>query len=241
MTPAATGRGPAASLEMGVPRSEAGGGTFGVRRGGVFREAGNRMAMVPLPFNDAPGEVPDATLAERVREGDHDAFRLLFDRYADRLMDFAIGFVHSRDAAQDVVADVFFALWRGHAEWLPDRVSTYLFAAVRHRCHTYRTRAHVRHEIDLSDLGDDDASAVVDATPLVIDRLDEGALYARVEKVLDTLPPQRKAAAMLRWREGMGFDEIAHALQISENAARLQVSRALKVVRAALGATGPAD
>ena len=198
----------------------------------VTLDASNRMS---ARSDNTQVNIPDAALAEQVRAGDHAAFRLLFDRYADRLIDFAVGFVHVRESAKDVVADVFFSVWLGHTAWIPERVSTYLFAAVRNRCHNYRTRAHMRHEIDLSELTQDESSIEIDPAPSASDLLDESELYARVQRVLDTLPPQRRAAAILRWREGMGFDEIARTLQISENAARLQISRALKAVRAALG------
>jgi RNA polymerase sigma-70 factor (ECF subfamily) len=197
----------------------------------VTPDADDSVAIVPPLLNDAQG-VPDAVLAKYVRTGDHDAFKVLFDRYAARLVDFAIGLLHDRETAQDVVADVYFAIWRRRSEWIPDRVSTYLFAAVRNRCHTYRTSAHARHEVELSEMADDELSGNADPAPSVSELMDEAELYARVQQVLETLPPQRKTAAILRWREGMSFSEIAHIMDISENAARLQVSRALKVVRA---------
>lgn len=239
MTPAVTRHSRASSVLRSDPPSAGdrrlGTGSLVLLQTAVTSDGSDPVPVVPPSSAGTPGGVPDAELAEQVRAGDHRAFRLLFERYADRLVDFAIGFVQTRETAQDVVADVFFAVWQGHVGWIPERVSTYLFAAVRNRCHNYRTRAHVRHEIELSEFIGDESSVEIDPAPSASDLLDEAELYARVVQVLETLPPQRKAAAILRWREGLGFDEIAHTLRVSENAARLHVSRALKAVRAALG------
>jgi len=171
---------------------------------------------------------PDAGIVPAVRAGDETAFRQLFDRYVDRLIAFAVVLIHDRAAAQDIVADVFFALWRGRTTWTPERVSTYLFGAVRNRCYNHRNSVAARRETTL----DDTPVPTLQSTAATADAaIDAAALTVRIEAVLTTLPPQRRAAALLRWREEMAFSEIAQALGISENAARLHVSRALKAVR----------
>ena len=51
-----------------------------------------------------------------MRDAEHPSrptFRQLFDTHAEALRRYARRFVRSREAAEDLVQDVFFRLWRG--------------------------------------------------------------------------------------------------------------------------------
>ncbi|MDE0778830.1 MAG: hypothetical protein OSB43_21320, partial [Nocardioides sp.] len=52
-------------------------------------------------------EVPDAVLVAAVLAGDREAFAAVYDRYADRLHDFAHSLLRHREEAADSVADAF--------------------------------------------------------------------------------------------------------------------------------------
>src|SRR5262249_22827266 len=66
-----------------------------------------------IPKTDANGDSQsapaddDRALVERSRAGDHDAFRIIFERYRRRAYALALGVVHNPDAALDVVQDAF--------------------------------------------------------------------------------------------------------------------------------------
>src|SRR5690606_12222866 len=63
----------------------------------------------------------DVALALRVRQGDHDAFRALYDRYSSSVLGLAQSVVHDRGAAEDIVHDVFIGLWRNPHAYEPGR------------------------------------------------------------------------------------------------------------------------
>src|SRR4029078_5494685 len=54
----------------------------------------------------APGDT-DADLARAAAAGDRGAFAGIYDRYADRLFDFGVGILRSRDDAADCGQDAF--------------------------------------------------------------------------------------------------------------------------------------
>src|SRR5688500_18872126 len=91
----------------------------------------------------------EAALISRIRAGNEAAFRELFDAYIDRLVDFANSLIDDRPAAQDIVADVFLALWRTRANWRPERIATYMFGAVRNRCYNHHSSKIARREVAL--------------------------------------------------------------------------------------------
>jgi RNA polymerase sigma-70 factor, ECF subfamily len=68
-----------------------------------------------------------------------------------------------------------------------------------------------------------------------VDRLEELAgtsiLSEEVTRQLDRLPPQQRDAVRLRMLEELDYDEVAARLDISQEAARARVSRALRELR----------
>jgi RNA polymerase sigma-70 factor (ECF subfamily) len=63
----------------------------------------------------------DVTLALRVRQGDHDAFRVLYDKYAGSVLGLAQSVVRDRGAAEDIVHDVFAGFWKNPHSFEPGR------------------------------------------------------------------------------------------------------------------------
>ena len=74
----------------------------------------------------------DAELVARVLAADREAFATVYDRYGNRLYDFAYSMMRHREDAADAVADSFLTF----AERLtqlrdPDRLRPWLYAVVR--------------------------------------------------------------------------------------------------------------
>lgn len=83
----------------------------------------------------SPGE-SDASLALRIREGDHDAFRALYERYSSAVLGVALSVLRDREVAEDVVHDVFLGFWRSPYGYEPGRGNfpAWLLRVTRNRC-----------------------------------------------------------------------------------------------------------
>lgn len=189
-------------------------------------EASSPQALAVLERNAA-----EVVLARRVQGGDVDAFEQLFRQLLDSLLDFAITLGVSREAAQDIVSDIFFAVWKTRVQWAPAHVRAYFFGATRNRVHSEHAR--LRRTIPLSVALADGAhtSAFVDPSVFVDASAEAKDLLARLDHVLLTLPPLRRAVITLRLREQMSYAEIASVLGLGENAAQAHVSRAMRAIR----------
>jgi RNA polymerase sigma-70 factor (ECF subfamily) len=64
------------------------------------------------------------------------------------------------------------------------------------------------------------------------------ALGRALDRALDTLRPDYRAAIVLRYEEGLSFDDIGHALGVPEATARSHVHRARKELARWLTETG---
>jgi RNA polymerase sigma-70 factor, ECF subfamily len=77
----------------------------------------------------------DQDLISLVRERDAHAFATLYDRHAHAAYSLAYRMIGERQAAEDLVQDAFFKLWRGASSYRPERgnVRSWLLAIVHNQ------------------------------------------------------------------------------------------------------------
>ncbi len=82
----------------------------------------------------APSVPPDAELVARIRAGDEGGCEALYVAHHGPLWRFAYGYVRSAEIAEELVQEVFLALWRNRADWeVSGSVRAWLYGAVRNR------------------------------------------------------------------------------------------------------------
>jgi len=174
-------------------------------------------------------------LVQRIRDGDVAAFEELVLSLSRPLEAYAYRFSGSRDAAKDLIQDVFAHLWEGRATLVVrGSVRGYLYAAVRNRALDIRKRDHaeVARITAVSSFGVPagmaESSYEADAS------LYDSEIAARVTAALDALPPRAREVALLRWRSGLGRAEIATVMGITISTVSNQLTLAARVVRALL-------
>jgi RNA polymerase sigma-70 factor (ECF subfamily) len=161
-----------------------------------------------------------------------DAFQQLFDAHAESLRRYARRIVRSREAAEDLVQEVFFRLWRG---WetvdTGPGIRAYLYVATRSRALNY-----LRHE-------DTEARARVLAFPRGVTadepalppegekQLESDDITRAIEQVLAGMPPRQREVAALRLRHQLSTADIAHRLGISPRTVEVHIARATKALR----------
>jgi len=176
--------------------------------------------------------VAHQALIAGVQSGDAACFDQLVTTYWRALCVFADGYVKDSEIAQELVADVFAALWERRATWRVEAtIETYLFGSVRNRArsaHRDRTR---RAELLRDATAAGDLDDVVSRSVSPDARLDDDDRVVRLRTAVDALPLRLREATLLRWYQQMEYTDMAHVLAISPTAARQLVSRALRVLR----------
>jgi RNA polymerase sigma-70 factor (ECF subfamily) len=168
----------------------------------------------------------DAAFLVGLRAGDTGAFESLFRTYFDTLYRLAFHDVRSHAVAEEILQDVFCALWdvRTTVE-VRDTLEGYLVRAVRNRTLNYLRHARVedthaqRVLADTEDLGP--RVSGVD-TEVELRELD-----AAIAEAVAQLPPRAREAYTLFHRDGLSYAEIAQRMGISRRAPRVaKTSRA---------------
>lgn len=163
-----------------------------------------------------------------LRAGDIAAFEHIYHGYFLSLWEFAARRVPG-DVAEDIVQDVLFSLWhRREALQIDDHLGPYLFAAARSKVIQYK-----RHEriVETTERDYPDVPLGVGAslpTPDQDATFEE--LQAAIHRALDQLSEQQHTVLLLRWTQGMTYDEIATVLGISREAAKKHGARGQKLI-----------
>jgi RNA polymerase sigma-70 factor (ECF subfamily) len=181
-------------------------------------------------------ERDDAELVTRIRAGDQAAFESVFHAYTRQLCAFAFRYVGSREAAAELVQDVFLWIWQQRDRWeVHGAVRSYLYRAVRNRALDFLKHEGVeRRWAQEVEAGTRDGMAVGQG-PTPPDRaLDIKMLAAALEGALADVPERRREIFLLRWKHGMSYAEIGVQLGISPKTVENQLARVLHYLRGRL-------
>ncbi|MGH7471909.1 MAG: RNA polymerase sigma factor [Longimicrobiales bacterium] len=176
----------------------------------------------------------DVELITGLRAGDERAFEAVFRAYHARLCSYAYRYLRQQADADEVVQDLFLALWQKRdALVIRSSLRAYLFAATHHRVLNRSARARLEQRW-LQEGGGSELDIPDEAAPA--DEVLAGAqLAARVQAALDALPPGCRRVLQLRWLDQLSYVEIAEVLGISTKGVENQLARARKALRVSLG------
>jgi RNA polymerase sigma-70 factor (ECF subfamily) len=176
----------------------------------------------------------DPQLPAQIRAGDAFAFERCFRAMHGPLVAFTARYVGDRARAEEVVQELFLAVWRDRETLVVSgSFRAYLYSAARNRALNVRRRDAV--ERDWTDDEALDGVRVLHPSPTEPDAVLESAeLQSRVTAAFATLPERCRLAMHLRWREGLSYAEIADVLGIGVKGVENQLARGLKALRARL-------
>ena len=184
---------------------------------------------------------PDVSAMLRVKRGDANAFRELFAKHADAVVNFAYRFVNNRHRAEELAQDAFLQIYRARGRYEPRaRFTTYLYRVVTNLClnelrrFDYQGRMEPLEGQPLAD-GEEGIRELADEeAPDAEDRLAGVEVGTRIQKVLDKLPPNQKSALLLSRVQGLSYVEVAECLETTESAVKSLIFRATKALRGEL-------
>ena len=187
-------------------------------------------------FAQCSGEVDDAGLLERTRQGDAEAFSRLFARYQGPLFRYA-AHMCGRDAADDVVQDTFLAILRTSGRYDPARgtVGNYLFGIARH---VVLGRLSFREVTGVDADSDEFAGAAVDE-PTVLDSLTREETIEAVRVAIASLPPLYREVLVLCELQELTYVDAAAIVNRPVGTVRSRLHRARALLMAKLSVLNP--
>lgn len=153
----------------------------------------------------------DNRLLRRVKRGDRDALRLIYEKHEGDLLSLAANLLHDPDRAEDVVQDVFVAFVRSAPKLrLRRTLRAYLATAVANRVRDHFRRRVRRPTVSLEDA----AHLTADVRGPVHMVIDNEQMH-KLRQAVGTLPYEQREVIMLRVHADMKFRDIAEHQNVS--------------------------
>jgi RNA polymerase sigma-70 factor (ECF subfamily) len=207
--------------------------TFGIEN--AVDISGQMQESARLLTKDPLSNFSDEELLRAVAAGDKEAFGILYNRFAPRLLGVARRTLADQADAEDVVHDVFLEAWRRASDYDPARGSVVSWLLVRTRSRALdRLKAFSRKRSKSLDeaVGSDDDSLSTNESLAAETR--DPALdidSAEVWYAMGDLPPDQRAVVELAYFDGLTLIEVGVSLGIPSGTVKSRLARAVATLR----------
>ncbi len=187
--------------------------------------------MGPEPMEN---NVSDEMLIAELASGRQDAIGALYSRYAPAVLGMAAQAL-DRPAAEEIVQEVFLAVWKGSRSFDPKRgaVRPWLLQIAHNRIANELRRRRRRPKIDAGSDGER-LTAVPDPGPGPSEEIWNAYRHAALRRALEELPPPQRQALGLAFFDELSHDEIAEALALPLGTAKSRIRAGLRALRVRL-------
>lgn len=165
-------------------------------------------------------ELVDAVLA-----GDRLAFRALYDAYRDRVFNLAVFSLGDASLAEDALQVVFLSVYRALPKFrFESSLTTWIYRITLNECAARRPRSNTTYVPLEALLG---SGGEIDPQPGPDEHLARSERQEILQRAVFELSPKLRAVVVLKYVEGLSYDEIASVLDCSPGTVASRLHRAL--------------
>jgi RNA polymerase sigma-70 factor (family 1) len=168
----------------------------------------------------------DQGLVNLLKQQELGAFEEIYMRYWKKLYSSAYKRVQSREISEELVQDIFTALWINRQAVNVENLSAYLFSAIK-----YKVINHLEKEMSRRAYAQAQVNALASLENNTEETVYLNELNLALEKEILKLPPKRQQIFKLSRQGHLSIKQVASHLGISEKTAENQLGKALKVLK----------
>lgn len=174
-----------------------------------------------------PSETSDHTLLSRFKNGDEEAFKVIYEKYAAKIYRFVYSFLKNKEQVEEVVQETFLSIWINREKLNENSpLEPYIFTiskrlvidTFRKSTSTDKLRATL-------------FARITEENNLTEENIIFSDLMRFTENAISKLPKQQQTVFRLSRFDGLSYDEIASQLNISKNTVKNHLIVALKTIR----------
>jgi RNA polymerase sigma-70 factor (ECF subfamily) len=170
--------------------------------------------------------ITEAEIIEACKAGDREAFRSLFEAYKDRVFSFAYHFSNDEAMARDVSQQVFLKLFTAIAKFRCDsEFTTWLYRIVANACVDEQRKRRRLVPLDAYT-----EVKMMSANSTQEETYQRRQLAVSVRQAIAGLGPKLRLPILLKYVEGLSYDEIAATLNCSIGTVSSRLNRAHKAL-----------
>jgi RNA polymerase sigma-70 factor (ECF subfamily) len=168
----------------------------------------------------------DARVIRACQEGDREAFRQLFEAYKDRVFSIACYSLGDEAAADDVTQQIFVKLFTRIGQFRGDsEFTTWLYRLVINSCLDERRRQ--RRFLPVDEPGPM-SKAIYKKSPET--GYERREIAGSVREAISGLKPKMRLPILLKYIEGLSYEEIAEVVGCSKGTVASRLNRAHKAL-----------
>ena len=169
-------------------------------------------------------------LIARIRNGDDEAFRLIFDRYIRPVISFIYDMIGQRDLAEELAQETFVRAYKGIQSLKDDtKLSTWLFGIAKNVAREHlRSRLRDHNKVEMEN---DSVIELSDKELLPDGQLLNKELNRVIDEALSTLDEDRREVFTLKVFHQRSYEEIAEITGFSIPKLKTDLHRARAEVR----------
>jgi RNA polymerase sigma-70 factor (ECF subfamily) len=175
-------------------------------------------------------DVNHRDVIEACQRGDQEAFRVLFDTHKDRVYSIALRYAGDSATAMDIAQDTFLKLLSSIQQFRGDAsFESWLYRLVVNACLDYHRKR--RRFLPLLEDGLEQALDVFRGPrESALNDLLREEQEERVQQVVAQLPEEQRIVVVLRYTDGLSYEEIADVLGCRRGTVASRLNRAHKAL-----------
>lgn len=173
-------------------------------------------------------EYTDVLLQDLLYDGDEHAFSEIYNRYWEKLLAIAYHHLEDKEAAQEIVQEVFMSLWKRRTEVKVQTIENYLATATKYALYAFKLKE--KHRKNLLAQNYSPSISNEDVEEKVAARFLKDYINGMVKK----LPEKCRLIFRYSRETDLSNIEIAQELNISVKTVEAHISKALKILRMSL-------
>lgn len=170
-------------------------------------------------------------LQSQLAVGDTRAFRQIFDALFSNLTKFSFSFVHSKEAATEIVDELFVQLWVKRAKIMKiNDLRVYLYTATKNASLNYISKKAKQIALEPYENLQVQMTDSVSPEQIMITK----EMLQKIKEAIDSLPPRCKLIFKFVREDGLSYSEVAEILGLSIKTIDSQMVIAVARIRAKL-------
>ncbi|UCE40570.1 MAG: sigma-70 family RNA polymerase sigma factor [Candidatus Aminicenantes bacterium] len=162
----------------------------------------------------------DEELMLRYKDGDKNAFEILYQRYEKPVLDFIYRMLIDATVAESLCQEAFYRVVKSKKKYKATaQFKTWLFQIALNLCRDRLRRMKHRSHLSLNKplMAQNDGTIelqdlILDPSPGVIENFESGELGSQVKAAIASLPEEEHLVVVMKEYQGMSYSEIAEVL-----------------------------
>lgn len=180
----------------------------------------------------------ERSVTERAAHGDHAAFEQIVRDMQQPVYNLALRMSGDAEEAYDLAQETFLKVWNSLPYFRYDcAVSSWIYRLTSNTCIDFLRKKKKSDTVSLHFVTEDGEQTlpIPDPTPGPEERAMDAVNREQIARAINSLETEYRMALTMRVLDGMRYQEIAEALEISEGTVKSRIARARAKMRAALG------